>query len=95
MTVERKKKTPFGGHKGPHGSNQITKKGGKLRKPNGRSLFIPFTDWVSFLVQLDLHGEIVNGGGKTESQQSQSRYQKDSEPAVKIYHLVKNVKTTF
>ena len=31
MTVERKKKTPFGGHKGPYGGNQITNKGGKLR----------------------------------------------------------------
>ena len=60
MTVERKKKTPFGGHKGPYGSNQITNKEGKLEKPDGWSLFIPFSNWVSFLVQLDLHSEIVN-----------------------------------
>ena len=33
MTVEREKKTPFGGHKGPHSGNQITNKGGKLRNP--------------------------------------------------------------
>ena len=62
MTVERKKKTPFGGHKGPHSSNQITNIGGKFKKHNGWSLFIPFFNWVSFLVQLDLHGEIVNCG---------------------------------
>ena len=63
MTGERKKKTPFGGHKGPDGSNQITNKGGKLEKPNGWSSFIPLSNWVSFLAQLDLHCEIVDGRG--------------------------------
>ena len=75
VTVQRKKKTPFGGHKGPYGSNQIANKVGKLKKPNGWSLSIPSANWVSFLLQLDLHCEIVNGGRQTESQENQSRYQ--------------------